>query len=131
MVRLEEKGAGKKREKWQRVALEACKQCGQNVLPEVREPMALAECLASEEGAVKLMASLAEGARSFREVVGDLSDKPKRVAVLVGPEGDFSSAETQAALGAGFQPVTLGKIVLRVETAALYCLSALRFWWEE
>lgn len=132
VVRLEEKGAGKKREKWQRVALEACKQCGQNVLPEVREPVGLEGCLsASEEGAVKIMASLAEGAQSFREVVEGLDGRPERVEVLVGPEGDFSSAETQAALEAGFQPVTLGQIVLRVETAALYCLSALRFWWEE
>lgn len=131
VVRLEEKGAGKKREKWQRVALEACKQCGQNTLPAVREPMGLAACLAEEGGGVKLMASLAEGARSFREMVGGMEECPERVAILVGPEGDFTPGETAAALAAGFQAVTLGRIVLRVETAALYSLSALRFWWED
>jgi 16S rRNA (uracil1498-N3)-methyltransferase len=47
--------------------------------------------------------------------------------LLVGPEGDFSSEETTAALAAGFLPVSLGSIVLRVETATLFCLSALRY----
>ena len=47
--------------------------------------------------------------------------------LLVGPEGDFSAAETAAACAAGFLPVSLGAIVLRVETATLFCLSALRY----
>jgi 16S rRNA (uracil1498-N3)-methyltransferase len=47
--------------------------------------------------------------------------------ILVGPEGDFSPEETNAALVAGFIPVSLGNIVLRVETASLFCISALRY----
>jgi 16S rRNA (uracil1498-N3)-methyltransferase len=47
--------------------------------------------------------------------------------LLVGPEGDFSPAEIQHALAAGFLPVSLGSIVLRVETATLFCLAALRY----
>ena len=47
--------------------------------------------------------------------------------LLIGPEGDFSTGETTAALAAGFLPISLGDIVLRVETATLYCLSALRY----
>jgi 16S rRNA (uracil1498-N3)-methyltransferase len=47
--------------------------------------------------------------------------------ILVGPEGDFSPQETAAALAAGFIPVSLGNIVLRVETASLFCISALRY----
>lgn len=130
VVRLDGRDGERKREKWQRVALEACKQCGQNLLPEIRPPLDLAAALATEPDAVKIMASLAEGARPFREVVEALDGCPERVAVLIGPEGDFSPGETRAALDAGFRAVTLGEIVLRVETAALYCLSALRFWWQ-
>jgi 16S rRNA (uracil1498-N3)-methyltransferase len=47
--------------------------------------------------------------------------------MLVGPEGDFSEDETAAAIDAGFIPVSLGEIVLRVETAAFFCISALRY----
>jgi 16S rRNA (uracil1498-N3)-methyltransferase len=49
------------------------------------------------------------------------------VTLLVGPEGDFSPGETTAALAAGFLPVSLGPIVLRVETATIFCLSALKY----
>ena len=55
------------------------------------------------------------------------SISPSAAIVLVGPEGDFSAEETTAALTAGFVPVSLGTIVLRVETASLFCLSALRY----
>ena len=46
---------------------------------------------------------------------------------MIGPEGDFSPAELERAIGAGFIPVSLGEIVLRVETAVLYCLSVLKY----
>ncbi len=122
----------RKAEKWQRVALEACKQCGQNVLPQVREPAEFGAWLTARDAAVPgLMASLADGARGFREVLGGFSETPAALEMLIGPEGDFSAGETAAALEAGFRPVTLGEIVLRVETAALYCVGALRFWWGE
>lgn len=73
-----------------------------------------------------LIASLAPGAKPFRET---LRAHPHTTAatLLVGPEGDFTPRETKTALAAGFLPVTLGHIVLRVETATLFCLSALRY----
>ena len=49
------------------------------------------------------------------------------VTLLIGPEGDFSPGESTAALAAGFLPISLGSIVLRVETATIFCLSALRY----
>ncbi len=130
VVRLDRKDLAKKREKWQRVALEACKQCGQNVLPVVREPAGFRVWLAERDGAVPgLVASLASGTRRFREELERFERVPEAVDMLIGPEGDFSEEETGAALAAGFRPVTLGEIVLRVETAALYCTGVLRFWW--
>ncbi|RYD20704.1 MAG: 16S rRNA (uracil(1498)-N(3))-methyltransferase [Verrucomicrobiaceae bacterium] len=120
-------GEGKS-DKWRRNALEACKQCGQDTLPQIADPLPFDRWLPSQAGTpgLKLIASLAPGARPFRSV---LEDHPgtTEATLLVGPEGDFSPEETAAALEAGFLPISLGSIVLRVETATLFCLSALRF----
>ena len=117
-----------KSEKWRRNALEACKQCGQDTLPEIAEPQTFEKWVASqaETTGLKLIASLAPGARPFREVLKN-HPKTREAVLLVGPEGDFSSEETASALVAGFIPISLGSIVLRVETATLFCLSALRY----
>ena len=120
-------GEGKS-DKWRRNALEACKQCGQDTLPTIADPRPFDPWLASltDLSGLRLIASLAPGARPLREV---LQAHPGTAAatLLVGPEGDFSPEETTAAIAAGFLPVTLGPIVLRVETATLFCLSALRY----
>lgn len=120
-------GEGKS-EKWRRNALEACKQCGQNQLPEIAEPLAFDRWIADQaaQPALKLIASLATGAMPLRETLRQYPDTTTAI-LLIGPEGDFSPDETSAALAAGFLPVTLGSIVLRVETATLFCLSALRY----
>jgi 16S rRNA (uracil1498-N3)-methyltransferase len=120
-------GEGKS-EKWRRTALEACKQCGQDTLPAIAEPLTFERWLSSQgaEPGLKLIASLAPGAHSLRET---LRSHPQTTAatLLIGPEGDFSPEETAAAIAAGFLPITLGSIVLRVETATFFCLSALRY----
>ena len=117
-----------KAEKWRRTALEACKQCGQDTLPEISDPLPFPQSLAALRSSpgLKIIASLAEGALPIKQI---LRAAPPATAatLLVGPEGDFTPAETASALDAGFQPVTLGRIVLRVETATLFCLSALRY----
>ena len=119
-----------KADKWRRTALEACKQCGQNVLPDIPEPLPFDRWLAAQASVpvagLKLIASLAPGARPLREV---LREHPGTTAatLLIGPEGDFSAQETAAAIESGFLPVSLGDIVLRVETATIFCLSALRY----
>ncbi|HEY8961560.1 MAG TPA: RsmE family RNA methyltransferase [Luteolibacter sp.] len=116
-----------KAEKWRRVALEACKQCGLDHLPVIAEPLMFSGWLAKREGGdLALIASLAPGARPMKEAVRT-PEAPRAVTVLIGPEGDFTPEETTAALAARFRPVTLGVNVLRAETAALFCLSALRY----
>lgn len=120
-------GEGKS-DKWRRTALEACKQCGQDTLPVVADPLPIGTWLAGlpPSAELRLIASLAPGARPLRETLHDHADT-EAATLLIGPEGDFTAAETNAALQAGFHPVTLGSIILRVETAALFCLSALRY----
>ncbi|MDE0836401.1 MAG: RsmE family RNA methyltransferase [Akkermansiaceae bacterium] len=116
-----------KAEKWRRTALEACKQCAQFTIPVIEDPLPFGEWITKPDPAeLKLIASLAENPQSFHET---LAAHPElgSVTILIGPEGDFSPQETQAALASGFIPVTLGDLVLRVETATIFCLSAVRF----
>ena len=129
IVRLNAREAEAKRQKWQRIALEACKQCGQNTLPEVTAPVPFAEWLrrGAPEG-LNVIASLVPGVRPVRDVLEEARSRSVRsAALLVGPVGDFTDQETAMALEAGFSPVTLGPIVLRVETAAFFGLAAMRY----
>lgn len=129
IVRLNAREAEAKRQKWQRIALEACKQCGQNTLPAVETPVAFAEWLqGGAPDGLNVIASLVPGVRPVRDVLEDARRRSVRKAsLLVGPEGDFTEQETAAALEAGFVPVTLGSIVLRVETAAFFGVAAMRY----
>lgn len=130
IVRVEEGEKSRKQSKWQALAVEACKQCGQNFLPEVKQPMSLRDYLREEEeGGLRLVASLQGGARSFAEVIREGRERGAEgtatATILIGPEGDFAPEETAAIVAKGYLPVTLGPIVLRTETAAIYCLSVL------
>lgn len=134
VVRLDADEALDKKGKWQRVAIEAAKQCGRNWLPEVRKPITPKQFFeAREKFDLMLIGSLQPDAQHIktvlREHLGETLSKPRsaplRVLILVGPEGDFTPAELTLAKGAGCLPITLGPIILRTETAAMYCLSVL------
>jgi 16S rRNA (uracil1498-N3)-methyltransferase len=123
VVRADEK----KLQKWQRIALEACKQCGQNWLPEVKPVLQFNDWVGDREvSEVEVVAALDPRSEEIKVVLGRL-DKVASAALLVGPEGDLSQSEYDAAIGSGYMPVSLGEIVLRVETATLYCLSVLSY----
>ena len=127
IVRADAGEALGKREKWQRVAIEAAKQCGQNWLPRVHTPQTPKEFfLAGEKYDLMLIASLQPDSRPIKETLAEFAGKKLgRVLILVGPEGDFTPAEMSLAKAHGCRPVTLGPIILRTETAAIYCLSVL------
>lgn len=118
--------------KWRRLALEACKQCGQAWRPTIHEPtpwaQALSQCPAAEFD-LPLLASLGESSRRLSDAAAAFRQQhdraPRQALILIGPEGDFTPEETQSALAAGYVPVTLGPLVLRVETAALSALAVL------
>ena len=129
-VHLDGDRAGKKLEKWRTTAIEAAKQCGNPWLPEITAIQALATFISSaKDYDLKLVASLHGGAASLKKSLGHYAAKhghpPRKVLWLVGPEGDFSPAEMTVAISAGFQPVTLGPLVLRSDTAAICALSIL------
>ena len=126
VVQVDGDDAPRKSAKWQRVALEACKQCGQDLLPEVLPVRDFASWTEDSTGDLKIIASLLPGVRSLRELLRGAAS-PRQVTLLVGPEGDFSAAEGAAAMEAGFLPASLGSIVLRAETAAFFGISAIRY----
>lgn len=129
VIQVEEDDAARKQQKWQTVAIEAAKQCGQNWLPRVQAPRTLKEFFA-QAGKYDLMliASLQPDAMHLKKLLAENSGKkPKTVLVLIGPEGDFTPAEISLAKSHGCRPITLGPIVLRTETAAIYSLSVLSY----
>ncbi len=130
IVRLDADEVARKREKWQETALEACKQCGQNFLPEILKPQSVAAYLQTlPKDGLHLIASLQPDSRPIKEVLAlhceEFGGRPKVVTIFIGPEGDFTPAELALCKSHGCLPVTLGPIVLRSETAAIYCLSVL------
>ncbi|PWT77715.1 MAG: 16S rRNA (uracil(1498)-N(3))-methyltransferase [Acidobacteria bacterium] len=134
IVQLDSKSVAQKQSKWKQIAIEAAKQCGQNWLPHIHLPRKLTEFFSvTTEGSfdLQLMGSLQPSAQHLKRVLTDYSSehqrRPQSVLMLVGPEGDFTPAELALAQRHGCQPITLGPIILRAETAAIYCLSVLSY----
>jgi 16S rRNA (uracil1498-N3)-methyltransferase len=128
-VHLDGDRAERKIEKWRTVSIEAAKQCGNPWLPEIAPLQELPAFLAAaaRDHELRLVASLHAGANSWKKILAQFRAKtgrpPESVCWLIGPEGDFSPTEITAAVLAGFAPVTLGTLVLRCDTAAVYALS--------
>ena len=122
IVHLQDKEAVQKQAKWQQVAIEAAKQCGQNWLPTVEIPRKLSDFL---DGAaplqLRLIGSLQSDALHLKRVLAEYESehefRPTSVLMCIGPEGDFTPAELNLARSHGCRPITLGPIILRVETA--------------
>jgi len=135
VVQLDAESATQKQAKWQTVALEAAKQCGQNWLPQVHVPRTPDDFFAAADVTshdLRLIGSLQPGAQHLKKILADYAEahtgaRPARVLMLIGPEGDFAPAEIALARSHGCAPLTLGPIILRVETAAIYCLSILSY----
>jgi 16S rRNA (uracil1498-N3)-methyltransferase len=123
VVKLDEHS--RRMERWCEIALEACKQCGNNWLPEIQPPQKARDFLTSPgKFDLKLIASLQPDSKPLKVLLGD-APKPSSVLILIGPEGDFTPAELILAKSAGCLPLSLGPLVLRADTAAIYALSIL------
>ena len=131
-VHLDADRSNRKTEKWHIAALEAAKQCGNPFVPEILPVQNARAFMESARGHdLKLIASLAPGAKSLKTVLAAFrathGRAPQTALWLIGPEGDFTPAELSTAQSAGFEPITLGPLVLRCETAAVYALSVLSY----
>lgn len=115
----------KKRARWERVMISAAKQSGVLFLPELKDTVDFFDFLprvASYE--LRLLANLSKNSTALKNAVRDFNGK--KILVMIGPEGDFSPEEIDAALRAGCLSVSLGASVLRVDTAAISVISFLR-----
>ena len=128
VARLTAERAAKRLEHWQQVAIAACEQCGRNVLPEIHAPLGIMVWLQQIQQATGAkFILLPDGAASL-----NTQAKPSgKVALLIGAEGGFTQAESDAAQRCGFIPIRMGARVLRTETAAIAGLAALQTLWGE
>lgn len=132
VVKLDQKKAAAKVKRWQAISESAAKQSKRLLIPEVKEPVKFSEALklASDLDVRLIPYELAEGMDGTRRIIQSV--KPgQSVAVFIGPEGGFEEAEVELAKEAGFQAITLGRRILRTETAGMTVLSILMYQLEE
>ena len=116
-------------ERWQKIAKEAAQQSGRLIVPEVFPPHYFDEILhIAEKAKLKLIAYEGEKTKHLKDVLK--TTNPSSVAVFVGPEGGFSAEEVKTAIDHGFECVSLGKRILRTETAGLAVISMILYEYE-
>ena len=125
--RPDSRAVEKKRERLQKIALEAAKQSGRGVVPQVAPLLDFPAALAEMAQAACSLFFYEGGGEPLGKA---LSARPGSIALMVGPEGGFDPAEAQAARNAGLWVCTLGPRILRCETAPLYALSAIGYVYE-
>lgn len=134
IVRVDDEDGEGKTERWMRVAIEAARQSGSAWLPEISAPIRLPDIVSSlRERSPVFLGALIPHARPMREALASFRapgmQPPAHAGWFVGPEGDFTPEEMTLLLDAGAIPVSLGKNILRAETAALWGLCVLGAEW--
>lgn len=125
VVRLSGERAEKRVARWQEIVVSACEQSGRNIVPKVLPLTTYAQALQQlPQETTKLLMSL-----NRAQKLSDVRPQSGKVVFMVGPEGGWAEKEEQQAFDAGFQSVTLGKRVLRTETASLAAIAAMQTLW--
>lgn len=116
--------------RWERIAIEASKQCGRTTITRIAPPRPLPALLAkADQWDLRLLFAPSDDALPLREAL-EAHPTPASVIYLIGPEGGLERGEARAARAAGFEPVRLGKPTLRTETAAAAALAAVLYHYE-
>lgn len=128
VVKLDDKKASKKTERWNSISEGAAKQSGRSVIPEVKQVMSYKEALAyaKQLDVILIPYELAEGMKETKEIISSI-EGGQSVGIFIGPEGGFDVAEVELAIESGAKAITLGKRILRTETAGLTTLSILMY----
>jgi len=123
---LEKSKKLKRHHRWERIAIEASKQCGREVVPKIESLQDYSDMLQTAlPDTLRLILWEKEGIK-LKEILERLKEK-KKIFFIIGPEGGFSQLEVDEAKKTGFIPVTLGRRILRAETASLCFLSILQY----
>jgi 16S rRNA (uracil1498-N3)-methyltransferase len=124
----------RKLERWRRIAREAAKQCKARLLTEVHPPRPLKEVL-RHPGVERRLFLSEHGGRPLKDILTASAPKPEgppvRVLLLVGPKGGWTAGEEREIRQAGFEAVSLGRRILRAETAALAGAAMIAHFWDE
>ena len=119
------KTAAKKTVRWNAIAEGAAKQSGRDVIPVVKNVMTLEDALAyaADLDLILMPYEDAQGMAKTRRVIREIR-QGQSVGIFIGPEGGFSDGEVELAMQSGVKPVTLGKRILRTETAGMFVMAA-------
>lgn len=124
----------KKQNRWQKIAEEAAKQCGRGIVPQVHLPESFKAMLSKiPQDSLRLIAYENEQEYSLKSRIEEATKSAdvQHICVIVGPEGGISPEEFQWATDTGFESVSLGRRILRTETAGIAVLSAIRYVFED
>ncbi len=129
VVKLNKKDSEKKAERWTKISIEAAKQCRRAYVPQILEPISFDEALVkAEDFSATLLLYENEGKKCLKERLKCYNiNKIKDIALFVGPEGGFTLEEVRNYTGKGYDIVSLGKRILRVETATISVLSIIMY----
>lgn len=132
VVKLDEKKSKKKIERWQEIAKSAAKQSGRGIIPFVGPVLTFKEALelAKDLDVILIPYELAEGMAETKEVIRKITPG-QSIGIFIGPEGGFEKEEIELAMQKGAKPITLGKRILRTETAGITTMSVLMFHLEQ
>lgn len=128
VVKLDAKKAAKKVERWNSISESAAKQAGRSIIPKVSDIVSYREALerAEQLDVVLVPYELEEGMAETKKLLHQIHPG-QSVGIFIGPEGGFEREEVEQAIEAGAHPVTLGRRILRTETAGFTMLSILMF----
>ena len=131
IVKLDSKKEKKKIERWQKISESAAKQSGRGIIPEIGNVISFSEALkkAADMDMAMIPYELEQdrGIKAFLDEYKKLENK-KTLGIFIGPEGGFSAEEIEKAVSSGVVPVTLGKRILRTETAGLTAVANTLFY---
>jgi 16S rRNA (uracil1498-N3)-methyltransferase len=123
---LEKSGRLKRHHRWERIAIEASKQCGRGVVPKIESLQDFSHMLqTAPSNILRLIFWEREGIK-LKEIL-ERSKEMMKIFFIIGPEGGFSQGEVDEAKRSGFIPVTMGRRILRAETASLCFLGVLQY----
>jgi 16S rRNA (uracil1498-N3)-methyltransferase len=130
IIKLDEKKKASRISRWGRIAKEAAEQSARGMIPRIDEVQSLDEALkSSKDFDLCLIPWEMEEKATLKEVLRE-NHGAKSVLIAIGPEGGFSKAEVDLAINAGFKPVSLGKRILRTETAGIAVLAMVNYEFE-
>jgi len=130
IVKLDKDKEGRRLGRWEKIALSSAGQSQRNAPPEIQPIQSWSQFLARTSSYdLKIIPTLPGEKLLLKELINQ--KRAKRAIIAIGPEGDFTDEEVKSAIGAGFIPVSLGDLVLRVDTAAIAAASFVKFFYED